>query len=144
MQREGEATDAKRAGDERVRGRRRAERDLLLVDDNTSIRESLSLLFRMSGFRVAEAHDAEEALEMLATSDPDLIVTDLQMPGLHGSEFIRRARAIPARRARIIAISVHGAHELATARDAGADAWVDKLADFSELLAAARRVLGDE
>lgn len=121
-------------------------RRVLLVDDNVSVRESLSLLLRMAGFDVVEARDGLEAFATLESTAVDLVITDLQMPGMHGADFIRRVReTLPALAGtHIIAISVHGPNELDGAREAGADAWVDKLADFDEILAAAHRLLDEE
>lgn len=117
------------------------ERLVLLVDDNDSVRESLALLFRMAGFEVVEASSGKDALALLESRSPALIVTDLQMPEMHGAELIARARKIARHPVHIIAISVHGPEQLEKARDAGADAWVDKLADVEELLEVARRLV---
>jgi CheY-like chemotaxis protein len=111
-------------------------RTVLLVDDNVSVRESLARLLRMEGYDVVEAADGLEALEHLEAARPDVVVTDLRMPRMHGLDFIRESRRRLEDTRRIVAISVHGPEALASAREAGADALVDKLADFEDLLAA--------
>ena len=111
-------------------------RTVLLVDDNVSVRESLARLLRMEGYDVVEAADGLEALERLDAARPDVVVTDLRMPRMHGLDLIRESRRRLEGGQRIVAISVHGPEALASARDAGADALVDKLADFEDLLAA--------
>jgi CheY-like chemotaxis protein len=111
-------------------------RTVLLVDDNVSVRESLARLLRMEGYDVVEAADGLEALERLDAVRPDVVVTDLRMPRMHGLDLIRESRRRLEGAQRIVAISVHGPEALASARDAGADALVDKLADFDDLLAA--------
>lgn len=119
------------------------KRRLLVVDDNPEIRESLSLLLKLAGYDVIEAADGAHALEELAAERPDLVITDLRMPHVTGLDLIQRIRysTEPYRRTPIVALSVHGPRELAAAAGAGADASVDKLADFDVLLGAIRRLL---
>jgi DNA-binding response OmpR family regulator len=134
----------------RMQNRESAKTDtagtLLLVDDNESIRESLSWLLRMSNFHVLQAQNPTEALELMERERPRVVVTDLMMPEMHGADFIRvvRSASSPIATTPIIALSVHGPRELDLAREAGADACVDKLADFDELLAAVRGVISNE
>jgi CheY-like chemotaxis protein len=115
-------------------------RTLLIVDDNQSIRESLSWLLSMADYRVLEASSGDEAMGIIEREHPGLVVTDLQMPEMHGTDFIRLVRGSEPTIAStpIVALSVHGPVELEEARAAGADACVDKLSDFDELLAAVR------
>ena len=68
---------------------------ILIVEDHQSSRGFLKVLFRMEGYEVVEAGDGEEALTLLSQLRPDLIITDLMMPGMSGLEFIRRVRAQP-------------------------------------------------
>jgi CheY-like chemotaxis protein len=127
-------------------GRARVERKtLLVVDDNPSIRESLALLLRLAGYHVVEAEDGEQAIGLLAAERPDLVLTDLRMPGMSGVELIQRMRESghEVRRTPVVAVSVHGPRELKIAHDAGADAWFDKLSDFEELLGTVRMLLGE-
>ena len=69
---------------------------VLLVDDNDSVRESLGLLLRMAGFEVLETDNAADALAATRAGRPDLVVTDLQMPDMHGSDLIRSIRGAEA------------------------------------------------
>lgn len=65
--------------------------DILIVEDSAEIREAMAILLGMEGFRVREAGDGAEALE-LALGDgprPDVIVLDMIMPKLSGWEFLR-------------------------------------------------------
>ncbi|HZS06575.1 MAG TPA: response regulator [Blastocatellia bacterium] len=68
---------------------------ILIVEDHQSSRGFLRTLFRLEGYDVIEAGDGEEALTLLSQRRPDLIITDLMMPGMSGLEFIRRVRAQP-------------------------------------------------
>ncbi len=68
---------------------------ILIVDDDTSIRETLGEILEDEGFRVLLAADATQALVILRQHEAiDVLVTDLTMPGEDGIVLIRRARAI--------------------------------------------------
>src|SRR5215469_10796943 len=60
----------------------------LVVDDSMLIRHTVCRFFEERGFSVESATNGQEALEMLAALHPDIIVTDLQMPKMTGSELI--------------------------------------------------------
>ena len=66
---------------------------ILVVDDELNIREALVTLLEKKQHLVRGAATAEEALEELETETPDLILTDLKMPGMGGMEFLRRVKA---------------------------------------------------
>lgn len=66
---------------------------VLVVDDDAAIRRSLERGLRLSGFSVAVAEDGEAALARLAEAPPDVLVLDVGMPGLSGTEVCRRLRS---------------------------------------------------
>ena len=66
---------------------------ILVVDDETSIRESLGMLLVASGYDVAEAENGVSAVLLLSRKVPDLIVTDLNMPNMSGIELISHVRS---------------------------------------------------
>lgn len=66
---------------------------MLLVDDDTTVREVVADYLRRAGVDVVEAADGHEALEHAATRTPDLVILDLMLPGLDGLEVFRRLRA---------------------------------------------------
>ncbi len=68
------------------------KKKLLLVDDEEAILKPLERALSMLGYDVATATDGSKALNMLGYSRFDLMVLDLQMPGMHGMEVMRRAR----------------------------------------------------
>lgn len=74
---------------------------LLIVEDEKCICECLALVFSDSGFLVDKAYSAEEALKLFVTP-PDLIMTDLLMPGMDGLEFLERIRDMGYNRATIV------------------------------------------
>lgn len=82
---------------------------ILFVDDDHCMREVMAMMLSEEGYEVSTAADGFEALAQLRSSIPDLIISDLHMPGMSGIEFLsvvrRRFPAIP-----VIAIS--GAHAI--------------------------------
>jgi two-component system KDP operon response regulator KdpE len=112
---------------------------VLVVDDDAQIRRALRTSLRARDYDVVVAEDGESALEMAATSAPDMIVLDLGLPDIDGTEVIRRLRAwsdIP-----VIILSVREAQgEKIGALDLGADDYVTKPFSIGELLARMRAV----
>lgn len=71
-----------------------AER-ILIVDDNSTNLKLVTYLMQQHGYDVATAADADDALVSIRTSRPDLILMDIQLPGLDGLELTRRLKADP-------------------------------------------------
>lgn len=120
---------------------------ILLVDDEVAIQRTVGPLLRTRGYDVDIAGTGASALEMFAQRTPALIVLDLGLPDLEGTEVCRRVRAesqVP-----IIVLSARGAEaDKVNALDLGADDYVTKPFGPEELLArirvALRRMAGDE
>ena len=110
---------------------------VLLVDDNTSSREALSLVLNSQQLECVEASNGSEALEWLASNQADLIISDNQMPVLTGLDFIDQIQLHqnPANESPVILLSGH-LHEQDKhrARQAGVFAILDKPCNFSEFL----------
>lgn len=69
---------------------------VLLVDDHDDSREVFATILRYHGYTVAEAADGGEALRLVHVIVPDVLVTDLNMPGLDGASLIRALKSDPA------------------------------------------------
>ena len=115
-----------------------AERSrILVVDDETQIARVLKTTLNSQGYEVKTASDGESALNLAVDWIPDLIVTDLSMPGMTGIELCRSVRErsqVP-----IIVLSVRGEEKIKIeALDSGADDYVTKPFSVSELLARVR------
>jgi DNA-binding response OmpR family regulator len=62
---------------------------VLVIDDDVSLQMVLEITLKQAGYHVEVASDGEDALEMLKTLQPDVVVTDVMMPHLDGVEFFR-------------------------------------------------------
>ncbi|WP_075259513.1 HD domain-containing phosphohydrolase [Herbaspirillum camelliae] len=65
---------------------------VLLVDDEQSILSALKRTFRPQGYRLIMATSAEAALELMAASEVDLVISDMRMPGMNGAQFLAKVR----------------------------------------------------
>jgi two-component system OmpR family response regulator len=112
---------------------------VLLVEDDRDTREMYSEYLSYSGLRVTEAPTAYRALERVREQTPDVVVTDIAMPGMDGLELSRRLRAAsPTRDVPIIAVS---GNPTGRAREAGCDMMLEKPCTPDELLHAIEDVL---
>jgi two-component system KDP operon response regulator KdpE len=113
---------------------------ILVVDDDPSIRESLSSELRVSRYTTVSASNGQEGLRAFAAHAPDLVLTDLAMPRSDGFELISAIRATS--RTPIIVLSVRGNDpDKIRALDLGADDFVTKPFSVAELLARIRAQL---
>jgi two-component system, NarL family, invasion response regulator UvrY len=114
--------------------------NILLVDDHAIVRAGLRRLLATLPAEIAECGSGEEALALVQGTPPDLVVLDLNLPGLGGVELVRRMlKERPS--LTVLVLSMH-AEPLYAARalDAGAKGYVSKNASPEELLMAVRRV----
>jgi two-component system KDP operon response regulator KdpE len=113
---------------------------ILLVDDETSIQRAIAPLLRSRGYEVAVAATGADALRQVAERQPDLIVLDLGLPDIEGTEVCRRVRLTS--NAPIVVLSARGAErDKVQALDLGADDYVTKPFGPEELLARIRVAL---
>jgi two-component system, chemotaxis family, sensor kinase CheA len=118
---------------------------VLVVDDTTVVRELERSILEEAGYRVRTARDGREALAALATEPPDLVVTDVDMPGLDGLELTRAIRADRALAGLPVVVVTSKAAEADRMRamEAGADAYLGKDdLDQRALLGVVGRLLG--
>jgi CheY-like chemotaxis protein len=108
---------------------------VLIVDDNQVNLKLVMYVVEAAGFEVTTAVDAEKALATLATVRPDVILMDLQLPGIDGLELTRRIKADPATRdIAIIAVTAYAMKgDREKALEAGCDDYVTKPIDTRAL-----------
>jgi two-component system KDP operon response regulator KdpE len=113
-----------------------AER-VLIVDDEPQIRRVMKTALASNGYEAYEARTGEEALESLRANNPDLILLDMNMPGMGGMATCREIRAVCE--VPIIILSVRDSEQdKIAALDAGADDYITKPFSVNELLARIR------
>lgn len=110
---------------------------IFLVDDSTTILLSISGILGKAGYQTEKASNAEEALRRLqAGLKIDLLITDLNMPGMNGIDLIKEVRKIPAYKFVPILFLTTESQQArkAEAKAAGASGWIVKPATADELL----------
>ena len=117
---------------------------ILVVDDDWSYRNMLRLVLEGKGHVVLEAADGGEGLELYRQHQPDVVITDMVMPGIDGGEVIAEIRK-QGGRVGIIAVSGQGVFynvdTIQTARRLGADAILRKLDPMERILIEVDRAL---
>jgi two-component system nitrogen regulation response regulator GlnG len=118
-----------------------AARSIWIVDDDRSVRFVLGAALREAGWQPREFGDAEAALAALADSAPDLLFTDVRMPGASGLKLLERVAAHEPRFPVIVMSAFTDVASTASAYRLGAFDYLPKPFDLDQAVAAARRAL---
>ena len=115
---------------------------VLTIDDSRTMREMLNMALVQAGYRVIQAVDGVEGLEVLRAEGADVVITDINMPRMDGFGFIEGMRADPNHRTTpcLVLTTESDAEKKARARAAGATGWIVKPFDPVKLVDAVRRV----
>ena len=115
---------------------------VLTVDDSRTMRDMLRMALSAAGYAVIQAEDGVHGLEVLNGSNPDVIITDINMPRMDGFGFISVVRGEGRHRATPILVltTESSAEKKNRARQAGATGWIVKPFDPDKLVDAVRRV----
>jgi len=117
---------------------------VLLVEDTEDNRFMMRRLLEMTGYRVVEATNGEEAVRFAESEQPDLILMDLSLPvidGLAATRAIRKLNGLS--KTPIIAVSAHDTSDFQSdALAAGCDSYITKPIDFSQLEQLIAKLLG--
>ena len=118
---------------------------VLVVEDNPVNLELVAALLESEGCGVILAETADVSLRLAAAERPDLILMDIQLPGLSGYDATRRLKADPATTGiPVVALTAHAMRgEEARAREAGFDAFLTKPIDTQAFRETLRRFLGN-
>jgi DNA-binding response OmpR family regulator len=113
------------------------EKRILVVDDAATVRKHLSTILSQAGYRVGEAVDGFTALEQLKGGGYDLLVLDLEMPGMSGFEVLRIVKSGSAVKS-LPVLCITGVHkdlkDVHKLRELGAAGYVDKECSSEDLL----------
>ncbi len=117
---------------------------VLIADDEPNIVASLEFLMEQAGFEVKLAANGQEALELVASFRPDLVLLDVMMPVKNGYEVCQSLKSDPATRGvKVVMLSAKGRDvEVAKGLELGADAYVTKPFSTRDLVAQIRDMLG--
>jgi len=115
--------------------------NILAVDDSEPMRKMVDLVLKSGGHQVRHVNDGVEGLQKFKAGKFDLIVTDINMPNMHGIELIKAIRAlnpdIP-----IVALTTESEDEMRRkGAEAGADGWVVKPFKLAQFLDIIRQIL---
>lgn len=117
-------------------------RTILTVDDSVSIRQTVRLTLTMAGYEVSEADSGRAALEACDNAKFDVVVTDLNMPGMDGIELIRQLRAKPQFKfVPILMLTTESQLDRKQqGKSAGATGWIVKPFTADQLVAVIKKV----
>ena len=112
---------------------------ILLVDDETGILDTLRILLRSNGYDVVSAVSGREAVDVLPEASPDIVLTDIRMPGMTGLEVMAKAREVDPEIAVILMTAQASLQTAVRAVNEGAYYYLQKPFANEELLAICRR-----
>jgi two-component system response regulator MprA len=114
---------------------------VLVVEDDQPIRASIRRALAYEGYAVSEAEDGESALDIIRLSPPDLILLDLNLPGIDGIEVCRRIREAGDVMPIMMITARDAVSDRVVGLDSGADDYLVKPFDLAELTARVRAAL---
>jgi len=116
---------------------------ILVVDDSVTLRQMVAYVLREAGYDIAEAANGEDALKIIPDFGPDLVVTDMYMPGIDGICLAEKIRAMPAHKVTpILVLSTDSSQEAKQrGRASGVTGWIAKPFDPGMLQGVVSKVL---
>ncbi len=120
-----------------------ASKSVLVVDDAASIRATVSIALKGAGYEVIEAVDGNDALAKLSGTRVNLVISDVNMPGMDGITLLKRLREGAATKfLPVIMLTTEGSDDKkAQGKEAGAKAWIIKPFDPNKLLDAVSKLI---
>jgi two-component system response regulator AtoC len=117
---------------------------LLIIDDDESIRESLKLVLSQSGYAIFIAANAEIGLEIVEKAHPDLIISDLKLPGMDGIELLNKVKNIDWNIPYIVITAYEETTTTIQAIQQGAYDYIEKPLDIEKLKIIIKRALEEK
>ena len=117
---------------------------MLVIDDEVAAATGLRALLRLDGYEVVASSEPRRALESLSREHFDVVITDLEMPDVHGVEVVRAARAASSDTTVFVVTAYTGSPAIDAALAVGARAVFAKPLDYDALAAAMTKALGTD
>jgi two-component system chemotaxis response regulator CheY len=119
------------------------EQVILAVDDSASMRQMVRYTLESAGYKVVQAADGVEALELAKQAPADLVLTDVNMPRMDGIQLVRELRALESYKftPMLVLTTESGQETKQRGKQAGATGWIVKPFNPEQLLATIARVL---
>ncbi len=114
---------------------------ILVVDDEKNAREALARILREDGFDVATAGDAEQAVEEVTKFAPDVLITDVKMPGASGISLMGRARELSPELMVIVVTAFGTVEDAVQAMKLGAETYLPKPVNLDALKAVLEKAI---
>jgi DNA-binding response OmpR family regulator len=114
---------------------------ILIADDEPDSAEMMSLILGHTGYEVTRAYDGVQALELARSQKPDVLLLDVRMPKLYGSDVVRRLKTDPELADTITVLFSSADEDEVRWREAGADAFLQKPMDIRMLPEFVRHLL---
>lgn len=116
---------------------------ILAVDDSVTMRQMVTFTLTNAGHQVLEAESGDEALKLAKNNKFDLIITDINMPGMNGLDLVRALRALPECKFTpvLVLTTEAGAEMKEQGKAAGATGWIVKPFNPEVLLSVLKKVL---
>lgn len=115
--------------------------NLLLIDDDEWVRDSLYLFFKCEGCNIVARESAEKGLEILKKQRFDIIIADYRLPGIDGIEFIRRLPPKQSGALKILITAYGSKNVISKAQKAGIDETIVKPFDSDAIEASLKRLI---
>lgn len=116
---------------------------ILVVDDSTTMRQMVSFTLTSAGHDVVEVADGNEAVQAASSNKFDLVITDVNMPGMNGIDLVRTLRGMPEGKfIPMLVLTTESEQSIKQrGREAGATGWIVKPFSPEVLLATLKKVL---
>ncbi|WGW03738.1 response regulator [Tropicibacter oceani] len=117
---------------------------VLAIDDSRTIRNLLRVSLEGAGFEFHSAEDGQEGVEVFPDVDPDVVITDINMPRMDGFGVIESLRSGPNKtNVPILVLTTESSDDLKSrARESGATGWIVKPFDDASLVSVLKRLTG--
>lgn len=118
---------------------------ILIVDDSRTVRDSLKFFLKEGGFDVLEGSDGVEALKVLETSVPDLIITDVNMPNMDGLTLLKNIRTMEKHKFTPVLVLTTESQQsiMEKGKELGATGWIVKPFNSDKVMAVIKKITGE-